>query len=87
MLRYKAEWEGIRVIEVNPTHTSQICPRCRKKDGKARQGNRFCCTKCHFQHNADFVAAYNIAMRGLRKLGMRGEIGWKVLTGKPRVLQ
>jgi putative transposase len=87
MLRYKAEWEGIRVIEVNPAHTSQICPRCGKKDGKARQGNRFCCTKCHFQHNADFVAAYNIAMRGLRKLGMRGEIGWKVLTGKPRVLQ
>jgi IS605 OrfB family transposase len=87
MLRYKAEWEGIRVIEVNPAHTSQICPRCGEKDGKARQGNRFCCTKCHFQHNADFVAAYNIAVRGLRKLGMRGEIGWKVLTGKPRMLQ
>jgi IS605 OrfB family transposase len=87
MLRYKAEWEGIGVMEVNPAHTSQICPRCGKKDGKARQGNRFCCTKCKFQHNADFVAAYNIAMRGLRKLGMRGERGWKVLTGKPRVLQ
>jgi len=84
MLRYKAEWEGIRVIEVNPAHTSQICPRCGKKDGKARQGNRFCCTKCHFQHNADFVAAYNIAVRALKKLGMREEIGWKVLTGKPR---
>jgi IS605 OrfB family transposase len=78
MLRYKAEWEGIRVIEVNPAHTSQICPRCGKKDGKARQENRFCCTKCKFQHNADFVAAYNIAVRGLRKLEMREEIGWKV---------
>ncbi|MFZ8854459.1 MAG: transposase, partial [Armatimonadota bacterium] len=86
MLRYKAEWEGIRVIEVNPAHTSQICPRCGKKDGKARQGNRFCCTECKFQHNADFVAAYNIAVRALKKLGMREEIGWKVLTGKPRVL-
>jgi IS605 OrfB family transposase len=88
MLRYKAEWEGIRVIEVNPAHTSQICPRCGNKDGKARQGNRFCCTniKCKFQHNADFVAAYNIAVRALKKLGIREEIDWKVLTGKPRVL-
>jgi IS605 OrfB family transposase len=86
MLKYKAEWEGIRVIEVNPAYTSQICPRCGNKDGKARQGNRFCCTECKFQHNADFVAAYNIAVRALKKLGMREEIGWKVLTGKPRVL-
>jgi len=32
------------------------------------------------------VAAYNIAVRALKKLGMREEIDWKVLTGKPKVL-
>ncbi|MEZ8218965.1 transposase, IS605 OrfB family, central region [Candidatus Fervidibacteria bacterium JGI MDM2 SSWTFF-3-K9] len=86
MLRYKAEWEGMRVIEVNPAYTSQTCPRCGERDRNARQGNLFRCTKCRFQHNADFVAAYNITVRGLMKLRTRGRIDWKILTGKPRVL-
>ncbi|WP_423247906.1 RNA-guided endonuclease InsQ/TnpB family protein [Thermus albus] len=64
LLEYKAALKGVRVVAVDPRHTSQECPRC----GHTEQGNRrsqalFRCTACGFQHNADWVAAHNIARR------------------------
>ncbi|WP_018465413.1 RNA-guided endonuclease InsQ/TnpB family protein [Calidithermus timidus] len=64
LLEYKAALRGVRVVAVDPRHTSQECPRC----GHTERGNRrsqalFRCTACGFQHNADWVAATNIARR------------------------
>jgi IS605 OrfB family transposase len=64
LLEYKAALKGVRVVAVDPRHTSQGCPRC----GHAGRSNRrsqalFRCQACGFQHNADWVAAHNIALR------------------------
>lgn len=94
-LRYKLEWEGIMIIEVPPYGTSQTCPRCSHRDKRSRDGRRFRCTKCKFQHNADAVGAFNIAMRAVEQLQSSrdlqevsiAESAWKILTGKPMVLK
>jgi IS605 OrfB family transposase len=64
LLDYKAALKGVRVVAVDPSHTSQECPRC----GHIARENRksqslFRCQRCGFQHNADWVASINIAQR------------------------
>lgn len=68
-LTYKAETAGLRVVGVDPRHTSQRCSRC----GYIYRGNRpsqsrFHCRSCGFQHNADLNASKNIRDRYL--------VGW-----------
>lgn len=63
LLKYKAKWKGIRVIEVSEYMTSQLCSRCGKK-GK-RKGGLFKCPYCGLECNADRNGALNIAIRGL----------------------
>jgi len=73
LLGYKAALRGVRVVAVDPRHTSQGCPRC----GHVSKANRrsqalFRCQSCGFQHNADWVAAHNIAQRaGSTGMGRR----------------
>ena len=64
LLEYKAALKGVRVVAVDPRHTSQGCPRCghTARENRKSQG-LFRCTACGFQHNADWVAAHNIAQR------------------------
>ena len=67
MLMYKQEWRGGLVIEVNPAHTSQRCPKCgfTHKDNRESQ-SRFGCInpECNYTANADYVAAINIKVKG-----------------------
>ena len=57
-----AEREGITVRYVEPAYTSQTCARCGHIDKENRQTQeRFICTKCGFELNADHNAAINIA--------------------------
>jgi len=60
-IKYKAEWEGIPVVEVYPQHTSQICYRCGKRG--VRNGKDFYCPYCDKHVNADFNASINVANR------------------------
>ena len=61
-IEYKAEREGIKVRYVDPAHTSQTCARCGHVDKENRQTQeKFTCTKCGFELNADHNAAINIA--------------------------
>ncbi len=60
-IEYKANWNGIPVVYVNPEFTSQRCSVCGYTDKANRKGNSFVCSKCGYQLNADLNAAINIA--------------------------
>lgn len=62
MIDYKAEREGIKVEYIDPAFTSQTCSRCGHIDKENRQTQeKFKCTKCGFELNADHNASINIA--------------------------
>jgi putative transposase len=62
LLAYKADLEGIEVVEVNPRNTSRRCSICGHIDKDNRKTQRdFVCLKCGEKMNADYNAAKNIA--------------------------
>jgi IS605 OrfB family transposase len=61
MIEYKAKWESIPVVYVNPAYTSLYCHYCGSK-GK-REGLAFKCRDCGRTYNADANAAMNLAKR------------------------
>lgn len=65
---YKAAIAGVAAIFVPPAYTSQTCNRCghiHPVKGKSyRNGKRFKCGHCGFEHDADVNAAKNIAALG-----------------------
>ena len=63
-IRYKARYQGIRVVEVHAAGTSQTCSLCGHRDRKSRKGRRFQCISCGHQADADHNAAVNIGDRG-----------------------
>jgi len=65
MIEYKAKWEGIPVVYVNPYKTSRICCYC-GSEGK-RDGINFYCLNCRRQLNADFNASANLARTAFRR--------------------
>lgn len=66
---YKAAIAGIPVVLVPPAYTSQTCSRCHHvhpvKGKSYRNGKKFKCGHCGFEHDADVNAAKNIAALGL----------------------
>jgi putative transposase len=66
--QYKAVIAGIPVVLVPPAYTSQTCNRCghvHPVKGKSyRNGKKFKCGHCGFEHDADVNAAKNIAALG-----------------------
>ena len=62
MVEYKADRIGIKVRYINPAYTSQTCSKCGYTDKENRQTQeKFKCTKCGFELNADHNASINIA--------------------------
>jgi len=72
MIEYKCLERGIPVVYIDPTNTSRRCPRCGAIDRRNRNGNRFRCVNCGFQHNADYVASVNLSELARR--------GWAVVN-------
>jgi putative transposase len=68
-VHYKAVIAGVPVLFVPPAYTSQICSRCghiHPVKGKSyRNGKKFKCGHCGFEHDADINAAKNITALGL----------------------
>jgi putative transposase len=64
-LRYKAEWAGRSLVEVDPRNTSITCSRCSTVDAKSRSGKSFHCRDCRLNIDADLNAAINILRRSL----------------------
>lgn len=60
---YKAKEQGIRVVYVDPKHTSQICSRCGHTKRANRNGRKFLCKACGYELNADLNGARNIEHR------------------------
>ena len=66
---YKAEEKGIKVVMVDPRHTSQICSKCKHKSRSNRKSQSlFLCQKCGYSLNADLNASYNIRDRYISSL-------------------
>ncbi len=56
-IEYKAKLAGIRVVFVNPSYTSQTCPKCGKRN-HAKDRNYVC--DCGYTKHRDIVGAINI---------------------------
>lgn len=61
MILYKANWEGIPVVFINPPYTSQICPKCFSTNKRVKHNYK--CSHCGYQANSDFVGSVNIAKK------------------------
>lgn len=70
-ITYKANWDGIKVIKVNPKNTSKLCSRCGEKGKRIGQG-LFKCSNCGYQANADYNASKNIMLRSLEYISKDG---------------
>jgi putative transposase len=72
-VEYKAEAHGIRVVKVDPRHTSQTCSHCRfHHRSNRRSQSLFKCRECGYTLNADLNASYNIRERHLSSLATVG---------------
>jgi putative transposase len=80
MLTYKAEAEGITVIEKSERDTSQTCSACGHTDGTQRvERGLYVCESCETVANADVNGAENIRQKVLPSLATDGgdrDNGW-----------
>lgn len=68
-IKYKAEEKGIEVITIKPNYTSQRCHKCGCIDKSSRDTQeKFKCTTCGYECNADVNASRNIAIKGIEKI-------------------
>ncbi|OKY77241.1 MAG: IS605 OrfB-like transposable element containing RNAse H-like and Zn finger domain [Candidatus Methanohalarchaeum thermophilum] len=83
-IEYKAEWEGIRVVEVDERDTLKTCNRCGSQNMERVGQGKFVCRDCGLEDNADKDGASNIAKRVLGKSVRRllSEVG--ALLAVPR---
>lgn len=81
-ITYKANWRGIRVVEVNEAYTSQRCRRCGilgMRSGKHH--GLFECPRCGLKENADRNGAFNIGRRALGHVSKVGAVVSQPVTG------
>jgi IS605 OrfB family transposase len=65
-IEYKARLAGVPVAVVNPRGTSHTCLRCGCLDKRNRPSREnFKCVSCGLAGSADYIAALNIAARGV----------------------
>jgi len=62
-LESKCEQQGVLVVYVSPTYTSQRCSHCGWVQKSNRKGKNFNCVSCSFAADADINASKNIALR------------------------
>jgi len=64
-LEYKAKWEGIKVVYVDPRRTSSTCAICGRATTECA-GRRVWCAQCRTLVDRDVNGAKNILARGVR---------------------
>jgi putative transposase len=81
MLRYKAEWAGARLIEVDPRNTSQECSGCGTEVPKELSVRRHDCPRCGLSIDRDLNAARNVLNRAGVGPGLRNVAGSGMRAG------
>ena len=69
VLKYKADWLGKKVININKYFpSSQCCNRCDYKNEEVKDLSvrKWICPKCGFEHDRDINASENIMFEGLK---------------------
>lgn len=69
MIQYKAIWEGIPVVYIQPQYTSQICPKCLSTNKRVKHNYK--CKYCGYEANADHVGAVNIRKKFLEGISFQ----------------
>jgi putative transposase len=83
-LSYKLAWRGGVLMKVPAANTSRTCARCLTVDAASRVSrDRFKCTSCGHEADADVNAAIEIRRRGLIALGLRPRPGLPGLPVEP----
>ena len=74
-LRYKAERNSCKVINVEPQYTSQRCPKCGhiEKANRDKKRHCFCCKNCGYRSNDDRIGAVNLYLLGLEYIKQQTE--------------
>ncbi|MEF8828061.1 MAG: transposase [Haloarcula sp.] len=62
---YKAAFERIPTVRIDPEYTSQRCPMCGHTERANRNKKRFKCRSCGHQDHSDRSASVNIALKGI----------------------
>ncbi len=84
-IKYKAEWIGIRVLEMPESYTSQTCFNCHTRNKTARKTQGlFECGNCRVKTNGDYNGAMNILQRGFGILSSLG--GFLTYPAEPSVI-
>lgn len=67
MIEYKAILNHSKVIAIDPSYTSQTCPKCghTHKSNRNKKKHVFCCKNCSYTSNDDRVAAMNLQRKGI----------------------
>ena len=60
-IQYKALWDNIPVVYINPQFTSQICLKCLSTNKRVKHNYK--CNYCGYKANADYVGAKNISKK------------------------
>jgi predicted RNA-binding Zn-ribbon protein involved in translation (DUF1610 family) len=60
LVTYKAEQAGKRVIAIDESYTTQICPQCGKPEYKTLAKRFIVCSNCGYQQDRDLASAINI---------------------------
>ena len=81
-IEYKANWRGIRVVEVSEVHTSQRCWRCETTGIRSgKHHGLFECPRCGLRENADRNGAFNLGKRALGQVSKVGAVVGQPITG------
>jgi len=92
IIEYKAKLRGIRVVFVDPSHTSSLCPICGVR--LSPNGHRILRCECGFEADRDVVGSWNIRLKALKMWGASvppesqpmKEGGWKPVRYEAHVL-
>jgi len=69
MIQYKAIWEGIPVVYIQPQYTSQVCPKCLSTNKRVKNDYKY--KYCGYEANADHVGAVNIRKKFLEGISFQ----------------
>ena len=87
-VEYKAAWEGIPVVFVDPKRTSQLCPICGKRTQEDKfQRRKLWCSNCGKSMDRDVVASMNIAHKGWSRFCHPRGLSDEAVKGNPHNLQ